>query len=259
MAWTGLTGDDIRYSFSEPESRRFSRNIGRLVVGYDARPGVELERRLRDAVAEADDDILVVRYPTEHGRLGAAIAESGRKIYPADVLMYWEVDAAKLAEMPSDVAEGLTVAPAEDDDDSREALWAVIADSFQGYSNHYASNPELDQELALAGYIEWARGALDRGPQNVILLRHRGAPVGASTLTQSDDYVEMELAGLVSNAQGQGWYHVLLAGVGQETERRGLSRVIISTQASNIRVQRAWVRAGWKPYAAVTTVHAMKR
>ena len=40
--------------------------------------------------------------------------------------------------------------------------------------------------------------------------------------------------------------------------RRGLPRVIISTQVSNVRVQRAWVRAGMKPFAAVTTLHVAR-
>lgn len=254
MAWTGLTGSDVRHWHSEAESRRFDMPIGRVVVGYDAVPGPELEAQVRSVVESASDELLVVRYPSAFTRVGAQFP--GREVIPADVLMYWEIDAAPLADV--EPREGLVAEVAIADDESRDALKQVLLDSFRGYGSHYTANPRLDPELALEGYLEWALGAFEKDPQNAIILRADGAPVGIATLSPADDHLEIELAGLSGASQGQGWYRHLLVGVGQEALRRGLDRVVISTQAANIRVQRAWVNAGMKPFASVTTVHATK-
>lgn len=255
MAWDGLVGTDIRYWSSDVESRRFGIRIGRVVVGYDATPSGAIEAQLHTVVAGAKDDLLVVRYPAAYTKLGAVLADCGRRVIPADVLTYWEIQAEQLAqETPADST--LEVHAGSSDRASRAALETVLLDSFRGYGNHYTANPALDPELALAGYLEWAMGAFERNPDDVLLLIHDGVPVGAATVVPGDGHLEIELAGLVGASQGRGWYATLLAGVGHEAARRGLPRVVISTQISNVRVQRAWVNVGMKPYAAVTTVHA---
>ncbi len=258
MAWDSLKGDDVRHWASEAESKRFGLSIGRVVVGYDVVPGAALEQTLWTIISGATEELLVVRYPARMSRLGAVIGDTGRRVLPADVLTYWEVSAEVLGQARRDVESSLQVVRGEVTDAARWALETVLVDSFRGYGNHYTANPALDPELALAGYLEWAMGAFERNPHNAILLTHDDVPVGASTLTEGNDHLEIELAGMTGASQGQGWYRVLLAGVGQEALRRGLPTVIISTQVSNIRVQRAWVRAGMKPFAAVTTLHAMR-
>lgn len=258
MAWDGLTGDGVRHWASEAESKRFDLSIGRVVVGYEAVPGPVLEQALRATISGAPEELLVVRYPAGLSRLGAVVGDTGRRVLPADVLSYWEVSSEVLANVSDDVDPSLRVVAGEVTDAARRALGVVLVDSFRGYGNHYTANPALDPELALAGYLEWAMGAFERDPHNAILLTHNDTPVGASTLTEGDGHLEIELAGMTGASQGQGWYRVLLSGIGQEALRRGLETVIISTQVSNIRVQRAWVRAGMKPFAAVTTLHVMR-
>lgn len=258
MAWDGLKGDGVRHWASEAESKRFNLPIGRIVVGYDAVPGPALEQELRRIISGAPEELLVVRYPAGLSRLGAIVGGTGLRVLPADVLTYWEVSAEVLARVSDDVDPSLRVVAGEVTDAARSALETVLGDSFRGYGNHYTANPALDPELALVGYMEWAMGAFEKNPHNAILLTHNGTPVGASTLIEGDGHLEIELAGMTGASQGQGWYRVLLAGIGREALHRGLSTVIISTQVSNVRVQRAWVRAGMKPFAAVTTLHVMR-
>ncbi len=73
------------------------------------------------------------------------------------------------------------------------------------------------------------------------------------------DFVEILLAGLVPEARRRGWYGLLLAEVGRVASGAGSARVVISTQGANVSVQRAWVRAGFAPFASVTTAHAVRR
>lgn len=257
MAWDALTGSGVRRWTSAAESERFGLSMGRVVVGTDSEDGAALRAELRATVAAALERLLVVRYPAAMMGLGAELIATGRDVLPADVLTYWECPASMLAEVPADAEPTLSVAPADVDEESREALATVLTDSFRGYGNHYTANPMLDPDLALQGYLEWAMGAFGTNPHNVILLRHGDDVVGAATVIDGSDHLEIELAGLTGKSQGQGWYRVLLAGIGQEALRRGSDRVIISTQVSNIRVQRAWLRAGMKLFAAVATAHAM--
>lgn len=273
MSWEGLTGAGVSYSPSRIESERFGMLIARVVVGDEVGGADEVADDLARVLGESDDDLLVVRWPARLATLGAVAAGTPRRILPADVLTYWEApaDALRLDAEAAGRAGCRVRVPQEADERSLAALDAVVADSFRGYGNHYTANPALDPELALLGYQDWSRRSLLANPGDVVLLEHVDVEhaavehpqpdvVGVATLAQSQDGHDLEilLAGLVGGSQGQGWYSHLLGGVGDAARRRGASRVVISTQVHNIRVQRAWARAGFKPYAAVTTVHAMR-
>lgn len=262
MSWDALQGATVTRAGSTVESDRFGLTIGRVVVG-DECPEPQASQALGTVLEQSPEELLVVRWPTRLVALGAVAAASSRAIIPADVLTYWEVPVSDLQPEPAALArDDLRVdVPSEADDASRAALESVVRDSFTGYGNHYTANPRLDRDLALTGYLDWARRALDENPRDVVLLQHRDEPIGVATLTTGGDGQDLEilLAGLTGSTQGQGWYRHLLAGVGDQARARGCSRVIISTQAHNIRVQRAWARSGFRPFGAVTTVHAMRR
>ncbi|MFN2320869.1 MAG: GNAT family N-acetyltransferase, partial [Dermatophilaceae bacterium] len=151
------------------------------------------------------------------------------------------------------------VRSSEASEDAEDAVSTVVGESFRAYGSHYSANPRLDPSDALAGYVEWAVSAYRTDPGNVVLAMRDGRPVGVATLTRSGSDLEIELAGLTPAAQGRGLYGRLLTAVGRVGVEEGLDRVIISTQVHNTRVQRAWIRAGMKPFAAVATVHAMRR
>ncbi|EWT00463.1 acetyltransferase [Intrasporangium oryzae NRRL B-24470] len=262
MSWDALQGTTVTHFASPLEGDRFGLSIGRVVVGQDAIESTAAQE-LVGLLDTATEELLIVRWPTHMVALGAAAAASQRSIIPADVLMYWEVPASRL--QPDDVAlaeRGLrTAVPTGADPATRRALEHVVRDSFRDYGNHYTANPRLDRQLALDGYLDWASRSLAHDPEDVVLLMHEDEPVGVATLTVGNDGDDLEilLAGLTGAVQGQGWYHHLLAGVGDQARARGCGRVIISTQAHNLRVQRAWARAGFRPFGAVTTVHAMRR
>ena len=119
----------------------------------------------------------------------------------------------------------------------------------------FRSNPFFDPDRAAAGYVEWALSRVADENGLVLVLCRDNEPIGLATLADLGTELEIELAGLVSSAQGRGDYGSLLAGCLRTAARSGKGRVVISTQADNVRVQRAWIRAGFKPFAAVETVH----
>lgn len=257
MSWAALAGQGIRRWTSRLEGDRFGLTVARVVIGADTTDVEAVGNELVSVLDSATEDLVIARWPAHLTRLGAAAASSRRRVIPADMLTYWEVPAADLgAHGDGGLARGLSILrPTSPSEDVEAAIEQVVRDSFRGYGNHYTANPALDPELALAGYLEWAVSAFRADPGNVVILREGAEPVGVATLSQDGDDLEIELAGLTGAAQGRGLYGPLLAAVGQVAVERGLGRVIISTQVHNVRVQRAWVRAGMKPFAAVTTVH----
>lgn len=255
MSWASLSGQGIRRWVSQLEGDRFGLSVARVVVGADTKDVENVRDEFVSVLDSATEDLVIARWPAHLTRLGAAAASSRRRVIPADMLTYWEAPAAALAATDGPRNGFTLVRPTSPSEDVEAAVKQVVRDSFQGYGNHYTANPALDPDLALAGYLEWAVGAFRADPGNVVILREGAVPIGVSTLTQDGGDLEIELAGLIGAAQGRGLYGPLLAAVGEVAVERGLGRVIISTQVHNVRVQRAWVRAGMKPFAAVTTVH----
>lgn len=273
MSWDGLQGPGVTYADSPVESERFGRTMARLTVGWGAAADGVVEQ-VSDRLGSADADVVVVRYPASSLGLAAAVARSGRVVLPAGSLTYWSAPSAQvLAPGPVD---GLAVVPLADlpggEEERARVVDAVVADSFGGYGNHYSANPLLDPGAALAGYQEWARRSALADPGDALLLVLGGDVLGLATLVDgerstgaggpgeqpSHGHVEVLLAGLRAAAQGQGRYGTLLGGVAREALARGRIEVVISTQAHNVRVQRAWARLGLRPFAAVETVHAVR-
>ncbi len=255
MTWAGLQGTGVSAYESEAESQRFGCRMSRLVVGATADATPELATRLTTELRDSPADIVVARWPGQHTGLPAAAAASGRVILPADMLLYWEVPATTLASMPLGETDLTTSVGGAGDIGS--VVEQVVVDSFRGYGNHYSANPLLDDDLALAGYVEWARRATEASPENLVTLWSGTTPIGLATLAHDGADLEIELAGIIGSAQGKGAYSYLTRAVGEHALALGCDRVIISTQAHNVRVQRSWTRAGYKPFAAVQTIHAI--
>ena len=260
MSWEGLAGSGVTAAPSPAESQRFGLGVARVSVGAGTPPGAAATGLAKE-LAESTADLVVVRWPSEQVALAATVAASGRIVLAADVLMYWEMSAQALSEVVLPESDGLRVEPGSAHlADGQRGVEEVVRASFAAYGNHYSANPALDPGLALAGYLEWASKSFSANPDDAIFLLQGTEPIGVATLEQDSAGHDLEvlLAGLVPGAQGRGDYAHLLRAVGAEALRRDRARVVISTQAHNVRVQRAWARLGFRPFAAVTTAHAIK-
>jgi GNAT superfamily N-acetyltransferase len=257
VTWLDLHGSGVTVSPSPLETDRFGVSVARVVVGLDATWDDSLAAALAHACAR-DEDVLVVRWASGLVRCGAALAASGRDVIPADTLVYWEVATDRLADAGRGLADDLRVRRGTS---HPAALDRLVAGVFGGYVNHYTANPLLAPDLALAGYVDWVRRTAEDDPDGVAVLAHGEEDVGLATwfVDPGGDFVEILLAGLVPEARGHGWYAALLAEAGRVATDLGVRRVVISTQAANVAVQRAWVSAGFRPFATVTTAHAVRR
>ena len=270
MSWDQLLAPGLTVRDSPAETERFGCSIQRVTIG----PGPVEPAALLAQIEHLPADVLVVRYDAARLELPGTFARSRRAVVPAGTLTYWEKpvsDTAPSAPPPAPPAapSGVAVVPANtmgiEAPEGLAAVTAVVREivltSFEDYGNHYSANPLLDPAAALAGYQEWAVRSLMDDPGNVLVMTEHDKPVGMATLEPGPDGHDLEilLAGLVPAAQGRRLYASLLQACEVVAAARGASRLVISTQVHNVRVQRAWAREGLRPFAAVETVHLIDR
>lgn len=244
MSWTdSIAATQLTARTSAVESARFGFSVARVVspVGDIASSSSDVT----DQVERLGAEVHVVRYPADRVTWFAQLAERHLQILQADTLLYWRLDVDPV------IHGGRTEAI---DVDAHKAE-SFVASAFADYPTHYAANPRFAPELFLAGYQEWSRRAAERG--DALGLVELGELVGLATVSVQGDILEVELAGVSPSHQGRGWYPRLMEVVVGAAVRRSCSQVVISTQASQVHVQRVWARAGFQPVAALQTVHIM--
>ncbi|WP_166879356.1 GNAT family N-acetyltransferase [Salinibacterium sp. ZJ450] len=200
--------------------------------------------------------------PSELQALPARLLDQGRQVIPAGTLMYWElnVEDAPTASVPGGIETREVQSLAQGSADLASAM-LLITDSFAGYTNHYSANPRLDPGVVAQGYLQWAESTLTGQSSRGFLISDPSGVVGCATVVSVDageTAWEIELAGMSTQRQGKGLYRYLLEAVRSAALRDGIDKILISTQSHNIRVQRAWARAGFVPVAAVDTLHLMR-
>lgn len=254
MAWMDFLAPGVTAAPSPLESTRFGVSVARVSIGAGASVA-----EFTAALDARHEDVVIVRYAAGRLEIPAWLLRVGRAVVPAGALTYWEkavgADAAGRA-LPRGVHRAADLEPAEVED----AIRRVVRGSFADYGNHYSANPLFARAAALAGYEEWAVMALHRQGQEALVLLHDGSPAGMATVEcqPGADHLEILLAGLVPEAQGRGLYPPLLDACEVLAAAQGVPRVVISTQAHNTRPQRAWARAGYRPFGAVETVHLVR-
>lgn len=269
MAWSDYRGGLGEVTPSTPESERFGHSIARVTVGDDwgsTFPTVEsLSSELWSRVAADEAAIVVVRFPSQLALLPAGGAVTrGRTVIPAGSILYWSYDTEKLTteQTPDDlrvvVHKGSV---ASDPEFGVTRFLEALDDSFTDYTSHYSANPLLDPALATAGYREWAESTLQDPRGQAYGLVEDGRLIGVAvsrTLDGITEAREIELAGMIADAQGGGQYRRLLHAVAADARADGIQTVYISTQSHNIRAQRAWASFEFKPEGSIDTLHAVR-
>lgn len=130
--------------------------------------------------------------------------------------------------------------------------------SFRGYLGHYHTDERLPKHLADEVYISWTeRSCRSREVADEVLIADAGkGPIGFMTFrANSPEEGEAIIGGVMPRAQGRGIYRSLLVrGMGW-CHARGMARMVVSTQITNVAVQRVWARLGFEPQKSFLTFH----
>ena len=257
------------------DSARFGLAVARLRVRRSERQEDENSTELAAALRAELAQVVICRYPADSWWVAAALVASGRNVLPAGGLVYWRSPAGAADQNPpargrddvdvvtADVAAlgsaGDRLGRVGDQRRTAGLLDELVGGTFDRYGSHYRHNPLFDPDAIAAGYAEWTRAVLASDTGEVLVLRLRGEPIGFASLAPDGDGYEILLAGISPAQQGRGHYRELLDACARWSAAHGGKSVVISTQTHNVRVQRAWANAGWRPVDALETVHLVTR
>jgi ribosomal protein S18 acetylase RimI-like enzyme len=134
----------------------------------------------------------------------------------------------------------------------------VSAEAFQGYHGHYHADDKLNRTKCDEAYMSWAyNSCISRDYTNEVLVAEINRTiVGIHTLRMNNpDEGELILVCTSPKFQGHGIYKsFIIQGMRWCLERKAKT-VILSTQTTNIAVQKVWVRLGFEPINSFYTFH----
>ena len=235
--------------YSKLDTDRFGIRIGRANIdNKEALPAVF------DAVESESIQMLVARCRTDDFETLHELEKRGALVM--DTLVYYQKNLRR-APLPVEIKENI-VRPIKDSD--LPGLAEVVRDTFHNYTGHYHADSRLDRFKADEGYVDWAMKmceSRDAASREVLIAEHPpGVPAGFATLRMNDaNEGEGVLFGVHPSAEGRGIYWSFMVHGMDWCRDRGASRMVVSTQITNIAVQKVWGRLGFEMIKSYYTLH----
>lgn len=234
--------------YSQVESQRFGLKIFRGTA-IDFNPLAIKEFLLRN-----DGDVGILRLPTTSKVNHWKLLTTGFPVIHADTLVYYVADFAKYN--PNGLKNDLIFQPI--DEVNKSELSELIPLIFEGYQNHYFSNPYLDKKDIIKGYIEWAESYVFKGKDKISwYVKKKDETIGFATCSFNLAKSECEgvLYGVHPNHSGGGVYSDIIRFTQQYFKDKGYQKMFVSTQVQNFAVQKVWTREGFYIKESFDTYH----
>jgi GNAT superfamily N-acetyltransferase len=236
-------------TLSDLDQQRFGQVTAKAQVG----PGEDIGAHL-DACARRQVRLLVARCPTQHLREVQEMERRG--FFLADTLVWFRNERIEPA--PLRLPEGFRARPATPADAPEVERLARRA--FHGFGGHYHADPRLEPALCDEVYASWAArlcASEDPGAHMALITSARDGAIVAFAALQRCDEAEFDatLVGVDPAFRGQGLFAQLLALSLQWGTDQGFTRMLYSTQLTNLAPQRTLCRHGFVPVRSCYTLH----
>ncbi len=233
-------------AFSEVDSDRFGVRVARANVVADNLPHV------LEYCATEQINLLIARCPTSELRTAQEMEAAGFLLM--DTLVYYSFDLVRRV-IPDDSPRVRVrkILPGDEAEVQR-----VAAEAFQGYYGHYHADPKLDRSKCDEGYVSWAVRSctLKQVATEVLVAERDNKIVGFATLRlNNSEEGEGVLFGVAPEAQGIGIYRSFMVSGMQWCKEQQAKRMVVSTQVTNVAVQKVWCRVGFEPAHSYYTFH----
>jgi GNAT superfamily N-acetyltransferase len=233
-------------AFSEVDTERFGVRVARAQVD-----GKNLSQVLEFCAAERID-LLIARCATKDLRTAQEMEALGFLLM--DTLVYYSFDLTK-GTIPDDTPRARVRKFVPDD---KVQVETVAAAAFKGYYGHYHADSRLDPSKCDEGYVSWAvRSCASKQVATEVLVAEReNKIIGFATLRlNSSEEGEGVLFGVAPEAQGIGVYRSFMVKGMQWCQEQRVKRMVVSTQVTNVAVQKVWCRVGFEPAHSYYTFH----
>lgn len=197
-------------------------------------------------------ELLIARCSTNDLKTCHAMEKQGFLLM--DTLVYYSRDLTKNP-IPADTGKAAIRLSKPAD---ANAVEEVARDSFKGYFGHYHADERLDRSACDAVYTSWARNSINQLElaNAVLVAEWQGEVAGFATLRENTPQEgEGVLFGISPAAQGQGIYRSFIVQAMNWSLARGHQRIVVSTQITNVAVQKVWIRTGFEMSHSYYTFH----
>jgi GNAT superfamily N-acetyltransferase len=195
--------------------------------------------------------LLIARCRTEELHVAQALEAAGGRLM--DTLVYY-VRVIVGGELPENTCK-VPIRPVRPGED--EAVRKVAGEAFRGYRGHYHADPRLDPAKCDEAYQSWAqRSGVSREVAGEVLVADDGQVAGFATLRLNDPREgEGVLFAVAPRVQGAGVYKAFMLEGMRWCRFQGAKRMVVSTQITNLAVQKVWSRLGFEPSHSFYTFH----
>lgn len=241
--------ENKEFIFSQSESNRFEINIFRGNFQH-----IE-SKEIRHFALKEKPDLLILRLPVETKKDHYKVFQSGFPALHCDTLVYYFCSLPKL-----EINQHRNQITFELIDESNvEVLTSLVPVIFEDYKNHYFSNPLLDKDKIIDGYIEWAKSYTSgEAPSKISwLVKKSDEIIGFATCSFNKKKKECEgvLYGVLPSHAGRGIYSDIIRFTQGYFKELGYLKMLVSTQIQNFSVQKVWSREGFVLMEAFDTYH----
>jgi len=139
-----------------------------------------------------------------------------------------------------------------------QVIRKIAAAAYKGYGGHYHADSMLDRDKCDEVYSDWAyRCCISHDPSSCVLVAElSGKAAGFGSMRVNDQQEGEGLLFAVAPAcQGMGVYRQITIQCLQWCAARGLDRMVIVTQVTNLVSQKVWTRLGFEASQAYYTFH----
>lgn len=225
-------------NFSTVESSRFLMNVHRgNLQDFKA-------SEIKNYIITNNVDVLILRLPSSSIANHSNLHNTGFDVIHADSLVYYKSNL-----------EATEINPLKNklnfvhiDHLNSTKLNEIIPIIFNNYQNHYFSNPFLNKEKIIEGYIEWAKNysGMEKGKISwLVYAENEIAGFATCSFNEQNKECEGVLYGVMPNFSGQGIYSDIIRFTQKYFKEIGYTKMIVSTQLQNIAVQKVWSREGF--------------
>ncbi|SHF85138.1 Acetyltransferase (GNAT) family protein [Fodinibius roseus] len=234
-------------TYSKKESNRFNKKFYRLKT--EALEITGLQKQIIDEGV----DILVLRLPSSGIDNHHKLSTMGFPYLHADTLVYYK---ARISELDiNEIRNDLAFIRV--DENNRDKLENMIPVIFEGYKNHYYSNPFLEPAKISAGYVEWAVSYMNEENKISWLVEKNNKIAGFATCSFDGKGSDCRfvLFGVLPDYAGQGIYSDMIRSAQGYFKERGYENAWASTQVQNYTSQKVWTREGFWVDHSYETYH----